>query len=358
MHHAAKLLASQKVRHQVVKCKRFLVAKLEDVSVCADSVGRVFYRNLMSCGSVWTCAVCSSQISEVRRVEVTEAARRWQENFNGENGLLTLTVPHEKFHSLETLDDRFKLALVNLKRGRAYMALKKKFGIAYSIRDSEVTHRDEHGWHPHVHELLFLKRRLSVTEQADLHEELFVLWKAAACAAGFKAPSKKHGVDLGFHSAAALYVSKWGMSHEVSKWHLKKGKNPNSGRTPFQLLSDSLNGDEDAGKLFKEFAAAYKGKRQLFWSPGLRKALQLDADKTDQEIVDESDHPEKERSPLGKFSPFEFSVIARHRLQGPILEVAARGGWKDVVDFIFWTCGMDLRFVERQLPAGAKDEEV
>ena len=75
----------------------------------------------------------------------------------------------------------------------------------------------------------------------------------------------------------------------------------------------------------------------------MRKALQLDADKTDQDIIDESEHPDKEATVLGKFSLIEFQVIAKRRLQGPILEEAARGGWESVVDFVFRASGLLLR---------------
>ena len=66
------------------------------------------------------------------------------------------------------------------------------------------------------------------------------------------------------------------------------------GRTPFTLLADYIQGDKDSGELFVEFGQHFKGKRQLFWSPKLRKALRLlDEEKSDQDIAAE-ELPERE----------------------------------------------------------------
>ncbi|MBV6574955.1 rolling circle replication protein, Rep63 protein, partial [Acinetobacter baumannii] len=84
-------------------------------------------------------------------------------------------------------------------------------------------------------------------------------------------------------------VSKWGIESELTKGHVKKGRN--GGFTPFDLLQLSLYNEtifeKDFGKLFQEFAIAMKGSRQLVWSRGLKALLDLD-EKTDEELAEET----------------------------------------------------------------------
>ena len=85
-------------------------------------------------------------------------------------------------------------------------------------------------------------------------------------------------------------MAKWGLEHEMTKGHIKKGKK--GSRTPFDILRDFQESpnDQDAN-LFKLYYFAFKGQRQLNWSRGLRKlASKNQVEKTDQEIVDETDN--------------------------------------------------------------------
>ena len=75
-------------------------------------------------------------------------------------------------------------------------------------------------------------------------------------------------MDLRNGQKAASYVSKWGLEHEMTKGHIKKGKTDS--KTPFDLLRDYAEGDENAGKLFRIYFEAFKGTRQLNWSKGLK----------------------------------------------------------------------------------------
>ncbi|PCN86444.1 hypothetical protein AS583_19820 [Acinetobacter baumannii] len=61
----------------------------------------------------------------------------------------------------------------------------------------------------------------------------------------------------------------------MTKGHIKKGKE--GGLTPFDLLQlsfeDELVFGRKPSQLFKEYAAAFKGARQLMWSRGLKDVL-------------------------------------------------------------------------------------
>lgn len=52
----------------------------------------------------------------------------------------------------------------------------------------------------------------------------------------------KHGLDLRDGKYASQYVSKWGLEHELTKGHIKKGKE--NSLTPFDLLQLSIDDDE------------------------------------------------------------------------------------------------------------------
>ena len=73
------------------------------------------------------------------------------------------------------------------------------------------------------------------------------------------------------------------MADEVTKGHIKKGKEGSA--TPWDLLRQSEEGCEQSGRLFQVFAEAFKGKRQLSWSKGLKSLLQVD-EVTDEQLAE------------------------------------------------------------------------
>jgi hypothetical protein len=99
-------------------------------------------------------------------------------------------------------------------------------------------------------------------------------------------PSVLHGCNVSDGSYAAAYASKWGLESEMTKSHLKQGKSDSM--TPWDFLREVLKGGENKekySKLFSLYASVFKGKRQLYWSNGLRDSLALEQEKTDEEIA-------------------------------------------------------------------------
>ena len=77
-------------------------------------------------------------------------------------------------------------------------------------------------------------------------------------------------MDIRGGNYAGSYVAKWGLEHEITKGHMKKGKEDS--RTPFDILrSYSESGSQEDANLFKLYYFAFKGYRQLNWSRGLKK---------------------------------------------------------------------------------------
>jgi len=110
----------------------------------------------------------------------------------------------------------------------------------------------------------------------------------------------------------------------MTKGHMKKASS--GSRSPFDLLRSYLNDrDKQAGALFVEYAKAFKGKRQLVWSKGLKDLFSID-DKTDPEI---SARVEDDAYLLGSINIEQWRAVRRFNARGEILELA-RHGWEPV----------------------------
>src|SRR5271165_1789536 len=109
----------------------------------------------------------------------------------------------------------------------------------------------------------------------------------------------------------------------MAKAAVKTGRT--DGYTPAELLIRyGTLGDKHAGALWAEYARAFKSENQLRWSPGLRKALRLGAEQSDEEIA--NDHPDD--SELVAYLRWEqYKVILGNDIQADTL-MAARGGFE------------------------------
>lgn len=242
---------------------------------------KAFFSGLQVCASVWACPVCAAKISERRRVELS-AAIESAKTRGLSVYLLTLTVPHGIGDDLGNILELMLKAWTKTHQGRAGQTIKKLIGLRGMIRALEVTH-GKNGFHPHLHVLLFLDGGHS---PASVQNSFAPLWQSCCEKVGLPRPSDLHGCKVSDGSYAAKYASKWGLESEMTRTHTKKGKTDS--KTPWDFLRDVLakrDGHEKSAALFRLYAETFKGKRQLYWSNGLRKLLALDEVKTDEEIA-------------------------------------------------------------------------
>ena len=329
------LLPGQRVAH----CHRSTMSSA-GVSVFRSEQG-ASYGNLSTCGSVWHCPVCSAKITEVRRIELQNAINAWAKQ-GGEVYLMSLTFPHLDHQLLEKNLGLFSEALKKFKNSRTYKNTMQAVVGAGSIRALEVTH-GANGWHPHTHDLVFAGKG-----QRQNLRDLEECWIETLIKTGLAERSqyndmKRAAFDVQNGDYAAEYVAKfgheatnaskiitdntWGASHEMTKAHAKVGKRL-GGRTPFTLLADFIQGDQASGELFQEFGNHFKGKRQLFWSPKLRKALRLlDDEKSDQDIAAE-ELPEREFVTLLNHDDWKLVLSRNARFE--VLRVAQDEGAEGV----------------------------
>ena len=266
--------------HRINNCMRRVISTSVPVGLI-KSKNSVHYSGLMTCGSVWLCPICAAKISERRRTELKQITA--QARNNGYTVLLlTQTVPHYSNQSLKPLLKRFSYARTLQRQRSSWKKIVDRNAIIGSVRALEITH-GQNGWHIHTHELLFIAPGHTVNP-GILSAFILDTWQRACLDAGLGEPNR-HGVDVRTGKYAAEYVNKWGLEEEITKSHIKHGREDSL--TPFDFLREYLTtGDEDTADLFREYAKCFKGKRQLTWSRGLRDLFDLEAELTDEEIAE------------------------------------------------------------------------
>ena len=160
------------------------------------------YAGLQTCGSVWMCPICAAKITERRKMEIEQAVK-WAKGNDLKVVMMTYTFRHSFSDNLEDMLGKMSSAMYSYRSGRPYTSLREVYGIVGYIRCLEVTY-GENGWHPHVHELVFI----SQSNIEGLEEKSRELWEQAAF---------KHGLSMNEHgfkmdctdSRIAEYIAKF-----------------------------------------------------------------------------------------------------------------------------------------------------
>lgn len=293
--------------------------------------GSAHYRNLELCNHPWTCPVCAARISNHRRQELS-AALAAAKLLNWQPVMVTYTLQHNYRDHLEPLLRGLLEALRLFKSGRAYQEIKAEYGLQGGIRVLEPTY-GENGWHPHVHELLFLDlgdTKLTPAMAAGLRKWIVDRW--VGCLRKFNLDaSYAHGVDVRTaDSAIADYIAKHGreprektagVEHEITGAANKRARH--DALTPFQLLEAYEYGSKRAGRLFVEYAETMSGRHQIAWSKGLRAALALPEELIDSEIPGFEE--ESTTFTAVEIDQANFSKLAMYELRGTLLVLVAAG---------------------------------
>ncbi len=248
------------------------------------------FRGLQVCGSIWHCPVCAARISNERRRDI-KAGQDAAAALGYKALLMTLTARHSSKTALPWQLKAITKAYEAMWRGAPAERIKARAGILGMIRSLEATHSKRNGWHPHIHVIIFVPADCDVTALGDALRDR---WEH--CAARHGLTMNEHGFDLIDDTArVADYVSKyghepkWQSADELARWHTKVGRGRGQWEhfTPWQLAEFSMAGDAQAGELFAEYALTFHGRRQIVWSDGLRAALGLQVEKTDEEAAEQ-----------------------------------------------------------------------
>lgn len=314
---ARRILWKESSLPRVRSCGRKLNGECSDRVAVKLSDGVAGFSGIQSCGSPWSCPVCSQKIMAERAEDVQQAVSRWHEMQN-RVVFLTLTMRHKKGQRLSDLWDGLSYGWSKVTSGRAWERDSELYGVWLPrtiksgpnkgeirhghrinfVRAVEVTN-GKNGWHVHIHALLFVRDGITDQDVRMLSESVYGRWATALARKGFGTPSQEHGIDtklvrrsdshaLGDYFTKSVYVGRVkadGAGWEIAGGQVKTARGKN--RTPFQILADiEAFGDADDLALWYEWEAASHGRRQLTWSNSLRDVLALGDELTDEEIAE------------------------------------------------------------------------
>lgn len=314
------------------------------------------FGNLQTCGSVWHCPICAPKVAAARRDEMNEALAAWKQR-GGEVYFLTYTMQHDAAgHGMECAESLKMLAaaLSRFKASRGYRSAIEAAGAVGAIRALEPTFGEMNGWHIHTHELLFaqpghlkqlrrlaklwarqlIKRGMSGLKAGDIGRDKWKKLRALL----------RRSLTVQPGNYAADYVAKfgrependrgaWGLASEMTRAHMKHGRGAAGSdgvpqrcdhATPWGLLNDALDGDSRSGVLFREYAEAFHGRRQLYWSPKLRALFFGLVDRSDEEIAAADDARCTEH--VVELVPSEWALVIAHEARFDVLRAAAAEG--------------------------------
>jgi hypothetical protein len=285
------------------------------------------YTGLQSCGSIWSCPVCSAKIRNGRAQEISAAAGRWDAAGNTVV-MLTLTFPHDLGMRLSPLLVLLADGFRSVISGRPWLRVKKNLGIVGSIRSVEVTHGAA-GWHPHAHVLMFARGDLQAEGLAELALYVRTRWARWITGQGYRLPHQVHGADLMICRSAeeaGIYMAKTqdgrGVGNEMARGDMKQGRS--GSRTPFEILDDfRWTGDVDDLAVWHEHERATKGHQAITWSKGLRAILGCETEISDEDLAAE----EVGGDDVAEIPPEVWSaVVAVPGLDAALLGACERGG--------------------------------
>lgn len=314
-------------RHSSLKrvrfCGRHLAAGQESVQLrvttAPDGTRRAGFAGLQTCGSVWSCPMCSARVLSHRQSEISQAVDHWDTQ-GGVVAMFTYTMKHNARQNLADLWSALGSGWSAITSGGVYSAEKALYGVATTrvvktgkragqtvptsvlpwLRVVEVTHGAA-GWHVHVHAIVFLPEGTTNEAINDLYDAWWKRWEKGLSNVGIVGSKQVNRAEVfvgreisrrvGNYVTKNTYTAGEIAGLEAARSDLKNGRFGN--RAPFEILRDIIaqtNGPERVERdaaLWAIFEQASKGKRQMTWAGGARTLLGLDAEIDDETIAAE-----------------------------------------------------------------------
>lgn len=342
-------------------CCRLIIPGKDGVDIRKIEGARAaYFGNVMRCERLWLCPVCASRISENRRQELAAALR---DNPQFYVVMATFTLSHFFGQPLADSYGLLKRAYHRFMGGRGMAALRDTYDIRGFISADDFTY-GRNGWHPHIHGLVFLEwgAELSLMPEPErikyldrrvgyLHLDFWRRWQQVVTSLGGSVSADAFDIS-GQNDNTADYVlkhgrlpeierpssMKWTVADELTKTIVKRGAGDSL--SPWQLLARYGAGDESAGRLFLEYAAVTKGRRQLHYSQGLRALLGMGAEKSVDELVTDDD---KRSESLALLTPDQWRVVLENRARAKVIEVASTGDVAALLNYLNGLPGMEYR---------------
>jgi hypothetical protein len=283
------------------------------------------YRHLIGCKRL-DCPVCGPAAAEREAADIALAVTGHYAN-GGSVAFVTLTLRHVLAQPLLVLLAALGKAWATSRTSKATRGLWGSLTDGY-IRKLEVTF-GRNGWHPHLHLLVFLKPGVTAAAAAELFEAVFGQWAGRLVRLGLGRPTRERGVTwevLDLEAAqerVGSYVAK-DAGRELASAGTKRGRRAVQ-RTPFELLSDAVDGDGVGALRYLEYEDAMRGLARVQWSDGLKGRL------LDPELRDSGDDDDQGRPvavlPADTFDELRFNESTG---LGPGLSAVLR--WAELYD--------------------------
>lgn len=256
------------------------------------------FSGLVTCGSVWSCPVCSARILARRSLEIGAGLLSWERQ-GGRLVMGTLTMRHHRGHSLVQEWDALQESWHGMIRSRVWKKWLRRMGSPGLVRVVEVTYGDN-GWHVHLHFVLLVAEDVDTGLVGEFTGWLFPKWHRALSAAGMPGAlargqdahlveSVEAAVAVGEYLAkSTAYGAAESLGRELmGTW--SKAARGEHGTEPAWRIAERFGwtGEVDLLSLWGEYERGSKGRRQATWTHGLRALLALGEEATDEQIAAE-----------------------------------------------------------------------
>lgn len=321
--------------HRTFACHHNRIGTFVEVHRSAEHQ-KAFYGGLATCGSVWACPVCAAKIQERRREEIAQAIHHAYGEGKYAPAMVTFTFPHMHADVLRSLILKQREAFKYLREGNSFRLFCKRFGYKGLIRSLEVTH-GQNGWHPHTHELWFI-RPLKKAEREAFLDFVKARWEKACIKAGLIDPAdlvkmrsfRMYSCDVRFNVTTGDYLAKqdgsrhWGADREMANSKAKT-KNKFKGCHPHDFL---VRDDDSGRRYYLEYSLTMRDLRcrQLYWSPGLKDWVGID-EKDDEQLAQEQT---ESADILGFLTADEWRSVYKAKAEAELLDIADTGDWDRV----------------------------
>lgn len=287
--------------------------------------GEAKFFGQMTCKNPWACPHCSTMMMAKYKEKISSALDALQRQ-NMFGFMMTFTVPHLKFQSCREVTDILYLSYRALWQN-AWSRRKTKSGVFRSsskmnsfivendiqwyVRCAEYTWGHKHGWHPHFHCILWMKRdqvanfdiqkwQKIINEEWAKRVEKVVLeyWETNHLYESddlklrskvllrflkdrlvqekhpaIKISTTKDGKLL--EAKSSDYLCGWGADSELTG-NLKKKATHSEHLTPYQILELAADGNQRMKKLYIEFCLQVTRKpvhHRVDMKAGLKKII-------------------------------------------------------------------------------------
>lgn len=334
---------------------------------------RLVFGGVATCGSGHSCPCCAAKVAQKRGEEVISAL---ESHGRDRVVLVTATLRHARRMRLHGLRRLLSLASGEFFAGRPGGRLRERLGVLGAIRANEQTWGGAAGWHPHRHEVWFLKRPFEDNEELrfELRERwrncvarayrrlarsikrakecedtpavrlrYSQLWGARvlkkrslpeAIAAWEKEwltlgtlegvlPDLEHGFRVDCVDNLATYLTKLGL--ELTNFGGKAAKEGH--HTHWTVYRRAVDRElptperKEARRLVSEHFSAMRGSALLVFSRGLRDLLGLGPETRDADVAAERVSPEEDSRLLLEFSGEVWDKNARSKRQAWVAEL-------------------------------------